>query len=141
MSKFNYAKKLAEIKSYHTWTLQDLADCMAPDSKESAGAKFLANVRDDTLERVQGISMDDFERETEDLTHEIADAAVPVYTGEKWATFTDLGAYQEDVFESSGGSTDMDQLGSVALCMIAERLVSALLAELAEAIEEDDNEA
>jgi len=137
----NYTEKVSAIKVYTTWSLQDMAGCMAPDSKESAGAVFLARVRDDVVERVADYPAEDFARETEDLAHEIADSAVPVYTGEKWATFTDLGAYAEDVSDLAGDSTDMDQLSNIALYVIAERLVSALLAELAEAIEEDDSEA
>ena len=132
-----YMETLSGIKGYTTWTLQRLAECMTPDSKESAGSVFLARVRDDVVERVDDYPAEDFERETEDLAHEIADAAVPVYTGEKWATFTDLGAWEEDVsdFGVVGG---LDNLGSAALYVIAERLVCALLSELAEAIEEDD---
>ena len=132
-----YTDKVTEVKGYTAYTLAGMADCMSPDSLESVGAQFLGSVRDDVIERVEDITAEDFERETEDISHEIADSAVPVYTGEKWATFTDLGAYAEDVSEYAGESSDMDKLSDVALYVIAERLASAILSELAESIEED----
>ena len=130
----NYIDRVSEIKAYTAYTLSDMAACASPDNQTSAGAAWLVGVRDDVLERITPLDTDDFERETEDFAHEIADAAVPVYTGEKWATFTDLGAYAEDMSDLACDSTDMDQLSNIALYVIAERLVSALLAELAEAI-------
>jgi len=135
----NYTDKLAEVKSYTVYALQDMADCTSPDTRESAGAVFLSRVRDDMVEHVEDIAPEDFQRETEETTWEVADSAVPIYTGEKWATFTDLGAYAEDVSELAGESGDMDHLGSVALYIIAERLAQAIRIELMDAIDEDSS--
>jgi len=137
----NYTDKIADFKTDGAFSLAGPADCMSPDSPTSPGALFLGRVRDDVIERVEDITdLSDFERETEELTHEIADNAVPIYTADKWATFVDLGAYQEDVSELAGDEGDMDKLGSIALYVIAERLVQAILSDLTEAIAEDVEE-
>ena len=136
----NYTDKLAEVKGLNAYELASAADCLMPDTPTSAGAEWLSSVRDDVLVEVHGVAAEDFNRLTEDTANEIADSAVPIYTGQKWATFVDLGAYQEDVSELID-TQDFDKMSDVALYAIAERLVGALLAELAEAIEEDATEA
>ena len=137
-----YTDKVTEIKTYGANTLQSMADCMSPDSLESVGAQFLTRVRDDVLERVEDIDPEDFARETDDMTWEVADSAVPVYTYTKWQTFVDLGAWQEDVSDMMGdrGETmgELDHVGSLALYIIAERLAQAIRIELMDAIDEDD---
>ena len=136
----HYGDTQTDIAERTAYRLANMAGCMCPDSPESVGAEFLTRVRDDVLERIEDISAEDFERETEDISPEIADSAVPVYTYTKWQTFVDLGAWQTDVSELIGGEEDLDQLGSVALYEIARTLVDAILSDLAEAIREDDNE-
>lgn len=141
-SKTNYSAKIQDLKDSRAYSLAGLADCMSPDSLESVGAIFLGRVRDDVLEMVEGLDdfdgADDFARMSEDETHMIADGAVPIYTAEKWATFTDLGAWQTDVSDYIGGEEDLDKLGSIALYEIARTLADAILAEITEAIREDD---
>lgn len=105
------------------WQLAGLAGCSSPDSVNSAGAAWLVRVARDAVELA--------EDQADDLTDGIAeraDANVPIYTHDLWATFVDLGAYQEDVSELIGAETDMEKLAQVALYMIAERLLAALLA-------------
>lgn len=106
------------------WQLARLADCMDPDSNESAGARFLERVEADYLEAVE-----DERYDGDETPHEIADNAVPVYTHERWQAFVDLGAYQEDVTELGDDGSDLTQSAAVALYMIAQRLVYALAAE------------
>ena len=121
----------AEIRS--AYALANLADCATPDTPTSAGAAFLLGV--------QQTVRDDYERDdlNDDTAHEIADAAVPTYTGDLWRTFVDLAAYQEDPTELGvEDGSDMDQAARVCLYMIAERLASALIEEIREA---DDDEA
>ena len=103
------------------WQLARLADCLDPDSPESPGAQFLARVESDYLERIEDDDYDEV-----DSPHEIADNAVPVYTHDLWATFTDLGAYQEDVTELGEYGEDLTQAARIALYMIADRLVRSL---------------
>lgn len=141
MSRFT--DTVSDLKNASAYALADRAECMSPDSHESAGADFLTRVRDDVLEAVEDLDTfddaADFERMTDDASQEVADNAVPIYTAAKWSTFADLGAYQEDVSEFAGDDvSDMDHLGSLSLYVIADRLVRAILAELADAIREDD---
>jgi hypothetical protein len=121
------------------FALASLADCASPDSVDSSGARFLARVARDVAERF--IDTDDYtgplgELESGDGAHEIADSAVPVYTHERWQTFVDLAAYNEDASELGGDASDLTALAGVALYMIAERLVQALAEELSEALDE-----
>jgi hypothetical protein len=104
------------------WQLAGLAGCSSPDSVDSAGAAWLVRVARDAEELA--------EDQGDDLTDGIAERAdsnVPIYTHELWSIFVDLGAYQEDVSELIGAGTDMEKMAQVALYMIAERLLSALL--------------
>jgi hypothetical protein len=120
-----------DAKTYTTWQLAHLAEVTDPDAHDgigfenaepcegSPGARFLRSIAYSVEEAIEyGTS--------EDTPHEIADSAVPIYTHEKWATFTDLAAYTEDI-EDFGPITDLDQAASIALYMIAERLARALI--------------
>lgn len=133
---------LQDIREYNAFHLTSPADCGSPDNSESVGARFLLGVRDAVLEHVEAAGEDrDAIREAveslqEDAANEIADAAVPIYTGELWATFVDLQAYLEDVTELGAEASDMEQCAKVALYMIAERLTRALGAELQEWVDD-----
>jgi hypothetical protein len=104
-----------------SWQLARLAGCADPDSLTSPGALFLDRVEADYIERVA-----DGDYDEDDSPHEIADGAVPVYTHDRWTTFVDLGAYEEDTRELGDDGSDLTQSAAVALYMIAERLVRAL---------------
>lgn len=131
-----------------TWHLADLAECGSPDRpdgigcapprdpstvKPSPGAKFLRSVADDLAGRIKYYFEDldpaccDLERELENEVHEVADGAVPIYTGERWAVFADLGAYNEDPGDIGGWPADLTDAAGAALYMIAERLAAALV--------------
>ncbi|MAS55575.1 MAG: hypothetical protein CMJ44_13310 [Pimelobacter sp.] len=61
---------------------------------------------------------------------------MPIYTGERWAVFTDLGAWHEDVAEYTD-CRDMTEVAGVALYLVAERLTVSIFAELNEASEDE----
>lgn len=110
------------------WQLARLADCADPDAWNSIGAKFLVRVEtalEDAQDGAWGVSQDDLA--------ELADGCVPIYTHEVWATFVDLAAYEEDVSELVGSERDLTKCASVALYLIAERLLTALVQCSAEA--------
>lgn len=131
-----------------TWHLADLAECGSPDRpdgigcapprdpstvKPSPGAKFLRSVADDLAGRIKYYFEDldpaccDLERELENEVHEVADGAVPIYTGERWAVFADLAAWQEDPGDIGGWPADLTDAAGAALYLIAERLARALV--------------
>lgn len=133
-----------------TWHLADLADCGSPDRPDgigcappadlstvnpSPGAQFLRSVADDLAERIAYIfevgDLDpraaDLGLELEEEVHEVADGAVPVYTGERWAVFADLAAYNEDPDDIGGWPADLNDAAGMALYMIADRLARALV--------------
>ncbi len=136
-----------------TWHLADLADCGSPDRPDgigvsppadlstvqpTPGALFLRWVADDLAERIAYIFEDldpaccDLERELENEVHEVVDGAVPIYTGERWAVFADLAAYNEDPGDIGGWPADLTDAAGAALYMIAERLALALVESWAE---------
>jgi hypothetical protein len=130
---------------YH---LASLADCTSPDSADSPGAKFLAGIAEAVAEHCNQYAGtpddgDDWplivgELLNGDAAHEIADSAVPIYTHERWQTFVDLGAYNEDpAGELGDDGSDLTQTAGAALYLIASRLVGALAGELSDALDED----
>lgn len=126
------------------------AECAAPDALDSAGAKFLESVFDGVREALDyrlgdGQSVAEAIQDMEDsgATHEIADGAPCVYTHTRWMEFVDLCAYNEDVTELGDDGSDLTRSAGVALYIIADRLVRALLDEAqktADASEDDDAE-
>ncbi|WJN62849.1 Ocr-like antirestriction protein [Streptomyces phage phiScoe2] len=131
---------LSEIKGETHWSLSVDAESGTPDSDESAGARFLSGIRDSVIEavewRVEHSEMTLTEA-VEDIRYdgtdgEIADGAVPIYTYDKWQTFTDLTAWTEDVSEIADTSvySDLDTQAGWALYLIAYRLVAKLLQDI-----------
>jgi hypothetical protein len=129
-TKLVHSDKLAELMQATAYTLADMADVNR--SGGGAGDRFLLAVRDawaDELINDEGLPL--APDEAEDIWNQIADDAPSVYTGRKWEQFTDLSAWQEDVSEFVNVSTDiMDQLASMSLYQIADRLLHALYNEL-----------
>lgn len=111
--------KTAETLSVNE--LAGMADVVSPDSATSPGGEWL-----DLVAR----SMDDLAGydDIEEGITEIADGCVPIYTHNRWQVYVDLGAYTEDVTEF-GPIEDMEQAAGIALYLIAERLLTALIDE------------
>ena len=106
----------------NAYQLANLAGVISPDSLESQGALFLLSIAEDYTDRYYEGSMD------EDTVYEIADNAVPIYTHERWEVFVDLAAYTEE--DPTGFEPgDLTSAAGIALYMIAERLVQALMDE------------
>lgn len=130
---------IATLSELNAYQLAGMADVTSPDSLESAGAHFLTHIRDDVAERLEWLASGDYAdvtepaefvsiiRDLDDWAYEIADGAPSIYTHEKFQQFFDLCAYQEDISELAPDETDMEKMAGIALYMIAERLVSALL--------------
>lgn len=127
-----------DTETYNAYQLARMADVVSPDSDASPGAAFLlhvAGLTDDLLSDNPGADIDTLS----DSITEQADNAVPVYTHEKWQTFVDLCAYTEDVSEF-GPITDMENAADLALYMIAERLIHAVIKDRRANGDEDDDE-
>lgn len=131
---------LEEIKTRTAYSLARDADCASPDNSTSVGADFLGKVADSVAELLADAESPSLhELATEDghyasdvdddgSVHEIADAAVPIYTHTLWTTFTDLAAYQEDPSELGyNAASDMGKLAGVCLYIIAQRLAFTLI--------------
>lgn len=115
----------------------DQADTYSPDGEHSPGAEFLDSVKRAALEQWD-YNPAIHEGDVYDVVADQTDSCVPIYTHSMWATFVDLGAYNEDDATDVGG--DMGDMASHALRLIAERLFVRLIEELIQAREEDEAE-
>lgn len=116
-----------EPETLNAFELARLADVASPDASDSPGAQWLEHVQLVARELVSanpGVDADDLA----DAISEGADSAVPIYTHERFQVFVDLAAYTEDVTDF-GPIEDMEQGAGIALYMVAERLIRALIAE------------
>ena len=143
------AETLADIRDWTVYRLANEADAGSSDfDVDGAGARFLASVRDDVLDRVEYATADAdaddlgsaVESLREDAVSEIADAAPDVYNFTRWSEFVDLAAWQEDISEH-GESEDLTSAAGVALYMIAERLAVAVLDTITEALTDAEDDA
>lgn len=114
----------------NAYQLAHMADVQSPDSLESPGAEWLVQVASYADELESG--------DQDDIT-QAADSVVPIYTHNRWQVFVDLCAYTEDITDLSA-SPDMTDQAGVALYMIAERLLTALVDALVEAKAEDGDD-
>lgn len=117
-------------ETYTVWQLAHLADCGSPDDLDSAGAIFLrsvASAADEIIDtyREEKTPEDRYDYDSE--IHQAADNAPDVYTHQRWLEFVDLAAYQENLDDLGGTSGDMERDAGVALYIIAERLLHALV--------------
>jgi hypothetical protein len=130
------------LNGIHVYGLARRADLADPDGPDSPGARWLELVRDSTVETLDYIADDELTPDgiagawQRDWPHEAADAAVPVYTAERWRVFTDLAAWQVDVSDLAGGGEDMTTLAGFALYEAARTLIAALEEDATEAVED-----
>jgi hypothetical protein len=128
-------KEMDAMNKRNAYELANDADVTTPDSPESHGATFLLSVQDAVLEAIEynreqygEVSGDDLR----DNVSDIIDGLVPIYTYQKWMTFVDLAAWQEDASEMFGSDVvkvdeALDQLSDIALNQIADRLAYRLI--------------
>jgi len=132
-----------------SWRLARTADCSCPEGAERAGAAFLDSVFSDFVCTAQndlnvsgGDDAYDIRRSLERFDwHEAADSAVPIWTHQKWLTFVEIGAYDEDVSDLvDSRKVTGDDCANAALYIIADRLLRALSEELADKCDEVEAE-
>jgi hypothetical protein len=125
---------LQSVRELSTYRLANMAEVASPDSLESAGAQWLDTVR------VSFLDARNDDENADDVRHEIADAAVPVYSHHRMLVLVDLAAWQEDLEDLAGGSgaVDIIDLAGLALYQVAERLVEALTAHVQESLDAAD---
>jgi hypothetical protein len=130
------------MEKRNAYQLANDADVTTPDSLESHGSTFLLAVQDAVHEAIEDADGDTTADDLRDNVAEMINGLVPIYTYQKWMTFVDLAAWQEDAQEMIGEDVvkvdaALDQLSDVALYQIADRLAYRII----EAWEEDqDNE-
>lgn len=109
------------MRAVSVFQLARMADCGDPSSADTYGGAFLRDVRDIVAENVQnGYPVN---------IHEIADSVPSPYTYQRLAQLIDLRGYTEDLTEYPNETNNIEKLAGVALYLIAERLVRALIEE------------
>jgi hypothetical protein len=101
------------LTRYEIETLADVTGC------DSTGNDWLTLIYESYLS--ERPHYDD----AESAIHELADGAVPIYTGDLWRTFVGVSAWTEDISDF-GPITDIEQAAKVSLYVIAERLLRGL---------------
>jgi hypothetical protein len=143
MSDTYAARAAAHVRAQASvYGLARMADTGDPDTSDSQGATFLADVREavaEGIEYAEPTGPEDVQRWADAAAHEIADSAVPIYNADRWATAGDLCAWQEDV-RDYGEPEDLMQAVGWALYMIAERLVVALVQDVIDELADDDDD-
>lgn len=122
-----------ENTTRNAYELANAGEAYCPDGEGSAGAQWLVFLQTMADERWaywadEGELPDSVDDDrVNDCIHELADAHVPIYTGERWVIFTELGAYREDLAELGYETvTDMTEAAGVALYIVAERVLRFL---------------
>jgi hypothetical protein len=125
---------LDRIADMRRWELANLADCSADNDQ---AADFLEGIADAVVEATGDV-------DAEDIYHgmfrggradEIADQAPSPYTATMWLQFVGTAAHGEDIAEFIDPvEFDFDKYARVALYVIAQRLVSALVNMIADNI-------
>lgn len=137
---------LADVKDWSAYRLANEADCGTPDNRESEGARFLTDLRDEVVNLVEE-NIDDIEDtdwfdtvNDNGAVSEIADGAPSIWTSTVWQQFTDLRAYHEDPTDLGFDGSEMEKAAGICLYTIAERLAYAILTYVREAVEGADAE-
>jgi hypothetical protein len=127
---------------YTAYALVANADISLTGDHNSAGARWLLNVQTDARESFKwAVESDGREpaevAEDQDMLHEIADAAAPVYTAEIFAVYVDIQGWQADISElldpTFGDVSSLpERIAQITLYQVARDIMSALFSEWAE---------
>lgn len=139
----SYTDRITEaLGRLSTYRLANMADANYEDL-DSPGARFLRSVRDDVIESLrfaEAEGPEDVRRWSEgDAPGEISDDNSQLTYAERWAVAGDLQVWMEDVSEFGPQADVMESVG-LALYLISDRLVSALVEFVCELGEESECE-
>jgi hypothetical protein len=144
-------KAIEALKDIDAYRLASMAEVHSPDTRESSGAQFLTGIRDSVVEQLDYYCNGDYAdaddasgfidsvRQLSPFDGEIQDGAPSIWNYERMRQLVDLAAWDEDTNEF-GDSPDIITAAGYALYAVAGRLVDALLQEVADVDEEDDEE-
>jgi hypothetical protein len=129
--------EILELNPFH---LANEISIASPDSPNSPGALFLSRIVASTIEAIDYLDVDDLfdlVSAMDDNIHEIADNAPSIYTADRWAQFTDLAAWNEEIdnFGKINAENLTDSVAGVALYSIARRLTYRVTEMIAESLD------
>lgn len=109
--------------TYSVYELAHMAGVNSPDGPNSPGALWLEQVAASLAEAIDyRHDQGDDQGPVDDVVHELADTAVPIYTHERWKIFVDLGAYNFDA-DDLGRGEDITAEAGIILYQVAEALI------------------
>lgn len=110
------------------FTRGELAAMVGVTNWGNDGGEWLQSVANNWIDEDR-VEAAEYGIDLADAMHQAADCAVPIYTGERWAVFVDLAAWQfsEDVAAEYGElPNDMTAAAGVILYWIASQLLHAV---------------
>lgn len=138
---------LSEMRAMSAFMLNDIIDyTLAPDSRQSLGAGFLADVRDMLADKLDARSESGplTKEEAEELGEETLRSVVRLHptweTHASWLVFADLGGYRTDHYDGivRDGVAEGEEAGVAAVVNmeIARELIERLLDALSPSLTE-----
>lgn len=113
-------KAIRDLNGYELANLADLGDIGITGK---AGYEMLDTVRVCIADAIENGEFAD--RDADEIIHEIADSAVPVYYADIFEALVELRAWGEDVEDIT--PTDLSQSAMVCLYLVGERLARSLV--------------
>jgi len=113
-------KAIRDLNGYELANLADLGDTGIAGK---AGYEMLDTVRVCIADAIENGEFAD--RDADEIIHEIADSAVPVYYADIFEALVELRAWGEDIQDIT--PTDLSQGAMVCLYLVGERLARSLV--------------
>ena len=128
---------MTDTLQVRAWQLAQAVGCSSYfDGPDSAGARFFASIVDD----VDRAPSEREYSEREDWPSEIAESVTPIYTGEVWATFVDIAAYNTEESEEAADGRDMSEPTAWAIATLWLIASNAAAIELGNVQDDDDTD-
>ena len=119
-------KAIHDLNGYELANLADLGDTVELTAGE-AGYEMLDTVRVSIADAIENGEFAD--RDADEIIHEIADSAVPVYYHDIFQALVQLRAWGEDISDIT--PTDLSNGAMVCLYLVGERLARSLVSTYA----------
>ena len=120
-------KAMRDLNGYELANLADLGATTVYTDSGKAGYEMLDTIRVSIAEAIENGDL--ATRDAFEITHEIADSAVPVYTLDIFEALVELRAWGEDI--SDYEATDLTKAAMECLYIVGCRLAMALVEQYA----------
>lgn len=125
---------LDDVTAMSPYEIARKVGCASPESRESAGAVVLAELRDDMVEAWREGRFDWHRRQYDsDVTHEVTDLTFPSSSIDVWRVFADIGIGWESEFTVGGEFTgSLEDIASDVVSQILSNAGSVIMGDIRE---------